>query len=109
MDDKSKFVSGMYFNEKREGAPDFVLGSLSFIPEKFVEWIKAQKPNEKGYVRVSIKKSRENKIYAEIDLWEKPSQEALPVIQTELPSTKADTQYAKATAEAPNPDDIPFN
>lgn len=103
MDDKSKFVSGMYFNKKHENAPSFVLGSLSFIPEKFTEWIKAQKPNEKGYVRVSIKESKEGKIYAEIDTYEKKE----AVAQT-LPSVQFDETYRKATENAPDPEDIPF-
>lgn len=109
---EKKFAEGFYFNKKRDQAPEFVLGSVSLIPDKFIAWLGAQEKDDKGYVRLSILQSREGKIYAEVDTWRPTAKEVVePAIQVEdkLPSQKLDTAYAKATKDAPKPDDIPFN
>lgn len=104
--DTEKFSDGIYFNEKHQNAPDFVLGSISVLPQKFVTWLGAQKPDEKGYVRLQVKKSKTGKVYIEKDNWKKP--EEMPTIQTELPSTAQDRIYSALTKDAPKPEDIPF-
>ncbi len=43
--DKDIFPKGMILKPKREGAPDFVLGSISIKVDEFVGWAKA---NEKA-------------------------------------------------------------
>jgi hypothetical protein len=70
--EEKKFVTGMWFNAPHANAPDFVKGSISILPEKFIEWLKAQEKNERGYVKISLKVARSGKGYAEIDTW-KPS------------------------------------
>lgn len=64
------FVAGMYFNQPHEKAPDFVLGSISIRPIDFIAWLSLQKQNEKGYIKISIKKSKAGKIYSELDEYE---------------------------------------
>ncbi len=70
MADEIVFSEGIYFNEKRENAPDFVLGSISVVPDKFITWLEAQKPDAKGYVKLAIKKSKAGKAYVHLDTWE---------------------------------------
>lgn len=103
----AKFADGIYFNKKRPEAPEFVLGSLSFLPEKFGAWLKEQTPNAKGYVRLNIKESREGKIYMDVDTWEPKTAPVAPAI---LPSTKEKEQYDAVTSSAPatKPEDLPF-
>ncbi len=101
-----KFASGVWFNLPSEKAPDFVKGNLSFAPEKFIEWLRAQKPNEKGYVRLSVKISREGKPYIELDTWEGQKSEPLPTVQVG-PLSEMDRLYDKVTASSPK-EDIPF-
>jgi hypothetical protein len=72
MEQESKLTAGMWFNLPHRNAPDFVKGSLSIIPDKFIEWLKAQEKSEKGYVRISLKESKSGKGYSELDTW-KPS------------------------------------
>ena len=65
-----EFASGIYFNSPSDKAPDFVKGSLSVKPEAFISWLQSQKPNSKGYVRMSIKESKNGRLYVELDTWE---------------------------------------
>jgi len=67
MPDK-KFAEGIYF-ERRDNAPDFVVGKASFKVEKFVQFLK-ENVNNAGYVNVNILKAREaGKYYCELDQW----------------------------------------
>jgi len=47
-----KYPSGFFYNKPHEKAPDFVLASISIRPDVFIEWLKEQKPNDHGYVRL---------------------------------------------------------
>lgn len=49
-----EYANGIWGDPPREGAPDFVVGNLSIIPARFIEWLEQQTPNEKGYVRLDI-------------------------------------------------------
>ena len=54
MSEQKEYANGIWGGGPREGAPDFVRGSLSIMPERFIEWLQRQTPNEKGYVRLDI-------------------------------------------------------
>lgn len=69
----NKYTEGLFFNEPRQGAPDFILGSLSFSKARFLNWLDNQTEDEKGYVKVDIKRGKENKPYCELNTW-KPTQ-----------------------------------
>jgi hypothetical protein len=64
-----KYANGIYWNKKHEKAPSFVLGSISIKPEMFIEWLKAQTPNEKGYVRLKVNDGRDGKPFVALDDW----------------------------------------
>lgn len=66
---EDKFVNGMWFSKPNEGAPDFIKGKISFKVENFLKWIEG-KANEKGYVNVVLKKSKEGKLYLQYDNWQ---------------------------------------
>ena len=63
------FVKGMFVNAPREGAPEFVKGSLSIKPAELIAWLNEQTPNEKGYIKIDLKEGREAKWYASLDTW----------------------------------------
>lgn len=88
-------ANGVYFNLPHERAPEFVLGSLSIQPERFIEWLQAQQTNAKGYVRLSIKRARgTGKPYLALDTWE--------------PSGQNRTQSGPTLPADDFDDDIPF-
>lgn len=64
-----KFPSGIYFNEKHDLAPEFVLGSVSIQKDRFLEWLSNEAANEKGYIKLTALKSKKDptKIYMSVD------------------------------------------
>jgi hypothetical protein len=66
MSDEKKFVEGLFVKEKElKYGP---LTELSFNVDKFTAWIEKH-CNEKGYVNVTIAKSKEGKPYAKLNDW----------------------------------------
>ena len=43
MENKIEFAKGIYFNKKREQAPDFVLGSIAIMRDEFISWLQDRK------------------------------------------------------------------
>lgn len=72
---ETQFVSGMFLWPVHKNAPKFVKLDISFRAEAFVEFLNAN-VDEKGYVRVTVKESKEGKIYAVLNNYE-PSMEQL--------------------------------
>jgi len=90
-----KFIDGMFVNPPHEKSPDFVKAGISIRREQFIEWLNKQTPNEKGYIRIQVKESREGKFYAALDDWK--------------PTGRGDNAQASAPAKAEFVDDmIPF-
>ncbi len=92
---EKEFVKGLFVNPPHERAPDFVKCGISFRPAEFIEWLQAQTPNDKGYVRPQVKEGKSGKWYAEVDSW-KPD--------AKKPDKKPEP---RETAEFVD-DDIPF-
>lgn len=65
MSDK-KFAEGLYFFESDK---DFIIGKLSINQNQFQSWLATQEPDEKGYVRIDILKSKDGKPYATLNNW----------------------------------------
>lgn len=63
------FVDGFYFNPPREGAPDFVKGSVSIKGDVFVKWLR-ENINDTGYANIDIKVSKGGKYYSELNNWQ---------------------------------------
>jgi hypothetical protein len=65
------FASGIWFNSPRDKAPAFVVGNISIAPESFLNWLKQQKPNAKGYISLDILLSKEGKPYIALNEYQK--------------------------------------
>jgi hypothetical protein len=63
------YANGIFFNPKHEKQPDFVLGSLSIVKDKFAEWLATQETDSRGYVRLQILNGREGKPYLTVDTY----------------------------------------
>lgn len=71
MENKIEFAKGIYFNKKREQAPDFVLGSIAIMRDEFILWLQSKEDNKiylevlesktdkKPYIKVSDYKPKE--------------------------------------------------
>lgn len=64
-----EFVDGLFYNEKNQNAPDFVLGGISIQRQIFQEWLDKQDVNDKGYLKIQFKMSKNGKAYAELDTY----------------------------------------
>ena len=67
---EEKIKNGIFINEPRENAPDFILGSLSLHIETLAKFIahcrKEGLISEKGYLYLDIKNSRAGKKYVDL-------------------------------------------
>lgn len=78
------FAEGMYFEKPHENAPEFVKGKISIKVAQAVPFLEKHE-NGGGYVNLDLKKSKEGKLYLELN------------------------QYIKEKKEEPHPGDkIPF-
>jgi len=77
------FADGFIYKNPREGAPDFVLGSLSIKSTEAIAFL-TKHVKEDGWVNLDFLKSKDGKIsYFALNDW-KPAQEApAPTVESE--------------------------
>ena len=61
MANEKVYAKGFYGNKARQGAPEFVKGSISIKTSDAIEWLKAN-TNDKGYVNLDILEGKEDKL-----------------------------------------------
>lgn len=93
MANETKFVNGLWFNQPNGNAPDFIIADMSIHVDNFIKWLKQQETTEKGYVKITGKRSKDGKYYAELNTW-KPKENDVPV--------------ADQSGSGDNTDDLPF-
>lgn len=73
MEKETIFTEGIYLNKVHEKAPAFIVANVSIHLEKAIAWMQANKhlADEKGYIRLTGKESREGKRYFQVDRWVK--------------------------------------
>ncbi len=71
MENKTQFPEGIIFKKPKEGAPEFVRGSLSFKVEEFTKYLKEK--NNNGWVNIDILKSKSGNTYLKLNEWKKDS------------------------------------
>lgn len=76
------YADGFRFFEKKDSQPEFVLGSILITPEVLNKWVNdnpelTQDYQGKRQVKFQIKKSKEGKVYVELDTW-KPGGKTQP-------------------------------
>ena len=65
MSDK-EFPNGLILKAPRDGAPDYVIGSVSIRKADFLAWLKGR---EGDWVNLNLKRGQSGKWYAEVDSW----------------------------------------
>lgn len=96
MSDK-EFPEGFILKAPRDGAPDYVIGSISIKRGEFLNWLKGR---EGDWVNLNLKRSQGGKWYAEVDNWKPKGDGARPI-------SKAQSDKAYQAAEDDG-DGIPF-
>lgn len=100
------FAEGLFYNLPSDKAPDFIKANISIAPEKFIEWLQQQTANDKGYVKLTVKESKNGKVYVALDTWQ-PNQQQQPQqpAQQQPTSLSDDINNGVVAGES---DDIPF-
>lgn len=98
------FSEGIYLNTVHEKAPEFIKANVSINIEKAIAWLQLMKAtgkaDDKGYIRLVGKESKEGKRYFELGTW-KPNAQA----NTAPAASEKDIEFPE---EYINPADIPF-
>lgn len=110
MENNNIFVGGLFLNKVSDNAPSFIITNQSIHLETLYNWIKANKhlADEKGYIRIVGKESKEGKRYFQVDTWKPKTESPTPVAATAsvAPEGKG-IDMSEFTGEV-NVDDIPF-
>lgn len=72
MEKTKTFPDGIFYKKPREGAPEFVRGSLSFKVDEAVAFLQKHK-NEAGYVNLDMLLSRDKQLYLALNDYKKPT------------------------------------
>ncbi len=81
-------ADGMFFKEKHQNAPDFVIGGLSIKIDQFSKFVKDNKDGE--YLNFQVLKSKQGKPYIVLDTW-KPNRDQAPADNHVYDDNKIDT------------------
>lgn len=66
------FADGIMFKRPRNGAPDFVKGSISIKVADFIPFV--EKHSVDGWLNLDLKESKGGKLYLELNTWQKVAQ-----------------------------------
>jgi len=92
------FVQGLFTKMPSDKAPDYILLQQSFKPNELFKWGQEHQ-DEKGWVNITIKRSKNNTIYAELDTWKPKAPEG----QAEIAKEYNDNKYKTSPSpELPN-------
>ena len=96
MSESKVWCEGFYF-DRRENAPDFVIGRIGIDVQRFVAWLEKQSVSDRGYLNINVTRSKDGTKYsASLDTW-KPSGE-----RRDAPTTRG------AVFEDDDLSDLPF-
>lgn len=104
MSEENIFADGLFYNDPREGAPEFVLGSMSVQVEQFIAFLNEQEKTEKGYVKLDVLRSQAGKPYVKLNTW-KPDDQA-PVTQDQVEAKKMTRKTPAPKQETLQSDDV---
>tara|TARA_R110002020_G_scaffold140724_1_gene312402 strand:+ start:246 stop:518 length:273 start_codon:yes stop_codon:yes gene_type:complete len=80
MNQEKTLVSGIRPMTPHENAPDFVILKLGLNVDSFREWLKANQPNEAGWVNMEVLKKKDGSgLYVVKDDW-KPEPKFQPKV-----------------------------
>lgn len=80
------FTEGIYLNKVNDKAPEFIKANVSIHREKAIAWLQAhpELADEKGYIRLVGKESKDGKRYFAVDTW-KPTQTEPTINEEDVP------------------------
>lgn len=101
----AKFIPGLFFKDKHENAPDFVIVKGSVKVADMLAWLSKQSDE---WVNFDLKRSREGKPYASIDDWKPNSQAGSGGSRGGAPQGRGSRTTSSQEASDDFGDSIPF-
>ena len=92
------FADGFVF-DRRDNAPDFVIGRVSVKVEEAIKFLQTHK-NERGWVNIQVKKSDKG-FYTELDTWK-------PTLQADGKTWTPKVEPVQVAGDERLEDSIPF-
>jgi len=77
MENETIFPDGFIFKKPREGAPQFVKGSMSVKVDEFIQFLRKHSNN--GWVNMDLLVSKNGKLYTKLNTYTKANQANSPV------------------------------
>ena len=70
------YADGIFGNDASEKAPDYVVGGIAIVKDRFMAWLDEQESSDKGYVKLNITRQKKDasKWSFSLDTW-KPKQD----------------------------------
>jgi len=105
MNENSKLVTGMYYNQPHPNSPDFILGGIAIEPKAFTQWMRENYEKGEKYIKIDIKMSKAGKPYLSLNTY-KPTQ------GQQSPNNASQSQYGASQSNSQGyqkqEDEIPF-
>lgn len=74
------FAEGIYFNERNEKMPEWLLGKISINRDKLISFLEKQEEIN-GYINLDIKRGKSGKLYMELNTF-KPQRQTVSAKKT---------------------------
>jgi len=84
-----EFVDGLIFKLPRDGAPEFVKGSLSIKREELIAFLSGKQGE---WINIDLKVSQKGKAYAQVNNWKPDGNQQAPQQQS-APSQVANNDF----------------
>jgi hypothetical protein len=83
-----EFVDGMIIKEPRQGAPDFVKGSISIKRAELGNWLRGK---DDEWINLDIKVGKSGKWYVQVNNWKPDASQGTPTDTTPVADFKDDS------------------
>lgn len=98
-----EFVKGLFYNMPNQSAPEYVVGEISIRVDEFMQWVeKNAHLQSKGYLPITIKRSKSGTYYAEVNMFKLGKHSGYKPKQPDW------TEEDKPAEEPPEDDGFPF-
>jgi len=102
MENNVEFVNGMIFKLPREGAPDFVKGSISIKRAELIEFLNSKSDE---WINIDLKVGKSGKAFAAVNTW-KP--EGQTQGQPKSSMGNIESNFMNDAINSSTPSDLPF-
>ena len=87
MDNNLEFPDGLIYKLPKEGAPDFVKGSISIKRAELVKWLSGKSDE---WINLDLKVGQSGKSYASVNTWKPDNASTVPTVNVSAKTDPAD-------------------